>query len=169
LIPSAMASGGVPQHTADVDLAHFFAGMAAPASYQSLAVSGGSPCALLGPPLSGKSSLMFQYALEVAVGGGRVVYISSCLASQQRRPLLPAQFDEDGDYVPAFERIELKYVTTHDELDRLLASIHVEEQAVGPPALLIIDAWTKLVPPGTPAHRIQSEPGVSILEAVHID
>ena len=51
---------------------------------------------------------------SVASKGGSVIYVSSCKAADQKRPLLPAQFDEDEDdeLAEAFERIAMKYITT---------------------------------------------------------
>ena len=124
-----------------IDLANFFHGMSAPVVYAARPMDSASPCALLGPPGSGRSSLLFQYALQVASAGGKVTYVSSCEPSQQRRPLLPAQFDDDldGADMSAFERVEMKYITGREELDEFLASVFA------PPALLIIDMWTTIV------------------------
>ena len=91
---------------------------------------------------SGKSSMLFQYALQVALGGGRVVFISSSDATQQRRPLLPASLDED-EAGEAFGRIGLRYISTKHELQMFFASL------ASPPDLLIIDAWSDIVPCAT--------------------
>ena len=66
--------------------------------------------------------MLFQYALQVALGGGRVVFISSSDATQQRRPLLPASLDED-EAGEAFGRIGLRYISTKHELQMFFASL----------------------------------------------
>ena len=86
--------------------------------------------------------MLFQYALQVALGGGRVVFISSSDATQQRRPLLPASLDED-EAGEAFGRIGLRYISTKHELQMFFASL------ASPPDLLIIDAWSDIVPCAT--------------------
>lgn len=124
-----------------VDLANFYRGMEP--SFPAAPVAGASPCALLGAKGSGRSSMLFQYALQVALGGGRVVYVSSSEPSQQRRPLLPARLDEDEDAEEAFGRIGLKYISEMQDLQMYFASL------VAPPDLLVIDTWTDILPPDT--------------------
>lgn len=133
-----------------IDLAHFFQGMS-PSPFASQARPESSPCGLLGPSGSGRSSLLFQYALQVASKGGSVMYVSSCKAADQKRPLLPAQFDEDEDdeLAEAFERIAMKYITTRVGLDEFLSELYPR------PELLIIDTWTTIMPPGTGSHDVQ--------------
>lgn len=121
-----------------IDLANFFRGI--DPSFAAFPVPDASPCVLLGPSGSGRSSMLFQYALQVALGGGRVLYISGKEQSQQRRPLLPTRLDEDEEAEDAFERIGLKYITTAHDLATYLAGLDA------PPDLLVVDAWTDIMP-----------------------
>ena len=95
----------------------------------------------IGPAGSGRSSMLFQYALQVAMGGGRVLYISGKEQSQQSRPLLPARLDEDEEVEEAFGRIGLKYITAAQDLQMYSASM------AAPPDLLVVDSWTDILPP----------------------
>ena len=92
----AQSSGAMADKDSErpgIDLANFFRGM--DPSFASSPVPDASPCVLLGPSGSGRSSMLFQYALQVALGGGHVLYICGKEQSQQRRPLLPPRLDED--------------------------------------------------------------------------
>ena len=135
-------SGGAMASKVDeqpgMDLANFFRGM--DPLFASFPVPDASPCVLLGPSGSGRSSMLFQYALQGALGGGHVLYISGKEQSQQRRPLLPARLDEDEEAEEAFERIGLKYITTADDLEVYFT------QLTAPPDLLIVDTWTDILP-----------------------
>ena len=104
--------------------------------------------------------MLFQYALQVALGGGRVVFISSSDATQQRRPLLPASLDED-EAGEAFGRIGLRYISTKHELQMFFASL------ASPPDLLIIDAWSDIVPCATCTARHSPSPPVAALAHEH--
>jgi hypothetical protein len=119
-----------------IDLANFYRGM--DPSFAAVPVPEASPCALLGPAGSGRSSMLFQYALQVAMGGGRVLYISG---KEQSRPLLPARLDEDEEVEEAFGRIGLKYITAAQDLQMYFASM------AAPPDLLVVDSWTDILPP----------------------
>ena len=121
-----------------MDLANFFRGM--DPSFAPFPVPDASPCVLLGPSGSGRSSMLFQYALQMALDGGHVLYISGKEQSQQRRPLLPARLDEDEEAEEAFERIGLKYITTAHDLEVYFT------QLSAPPDLLIVDSWTDILP-----------------------
>jgi hypothetical protein len=136
LSPRAMA--GKASERPGMDLGNFFRGM--DPSFTSFPLPDASPCVLLGPSGSGRSSMLFQYALQVALGGGNVLYISGKEQSQQRRPLLPARLDEDEEAEEAFERIGLKYITTAQDLELYFTHLSA------PPDLLIVDTWTDILP-----------------------
>ena len=104
--------------------------------------------------------MLFQYALQVALGGGRVVFISSSDATQQRRPLLPASLDED-EAGEAFGRIGLRYISTKHELQMFFASL------ASPPDLLIIDAWSDIVPCATCTARHSPSASAAALAHEH--
>ena len=137
----AQSSGAMADKDSErpgIDLANFFRGM--DPSFASSPVPDASPCVLLGPSGSGRSSMLFQYALQVALGGGHVLYICGKEQSQQRRPLLPPRLDEDEDAEDAYERIGFKYITAAQDLELYFA------QLSAPPDLLIVDTWTDILP-----------------------
>lgn len=128
-----------PGEQPTIDLARFFRGIEP--ALEATVVKDARPCALVGPSGSGRSSMLFQYALQVALDGGHVLYVSGKEQSQQRRPLLPARLDEDDAVEEAFGRIGLKYITAAEDLQKYLAVMAT------PPDLLVIDALTDILPP----------------------
>ena len=93
----------------------------------------GPRCAVCGPPRSGKTSLLFHYALRVAEAGETVLFVAARDKITRQPPLLPAGVSiEDA----RLERIKMKYLATRRDLLTVLSGIHMLEEA---PGAIVID------------------------------
>lgn len=90
-------------------------------------------CLLLGPQRSGKTSLLFQYAFQLACSGQEVVFMCDRAQLDQAPPLLP--FGASQQHA-AFSRIHFKYVSDLHQLRKYGACLHLLQQ---PPAAIIVD------------------------------
>ncbi|RAL55023.1 hypothetical protein DM860_013719 [Cuscuta australis] len=90
---------------------------------------------LTGPPSSGKTSLLFQYALNsaMATGGGSVVFISSRRKLESKPPFLAPGVESSS---AIFERIHIKYIVDEEGIKKYFAAFHVHDAI---PFLVIID------------------------------
>ena len=68
-------------------------------------------CSELCGPCRGKTSVLFQYALQSAAEGLQVIFITPTL---RQCPLLSAQMDHESPVlVESLRRISMKYIDTH--------------------------------------------------------
>ncbi|CAN1279406.1 hypothetical protein LINPERPRIM_LOCUS17000 [Linum perenne] len=89
---------------------------------------------LSGPPSSGKTSLLFQYAINAAFNGNRkVVFICSRHRMEANPPYLSQGTDASDD---VFERIQMKYVDDDQGIKNYMAAFHLLDTF---PAAVVID------------------------------
>ncbi|CAN0904650.1 hypothetical protein LINGRAHAP2_LOCUS23214 [Linum grandiflorum] len=89
---------------------------------------------LSGPPTSGKTSLLFQYAINAALNSNRkVVFICSRRRIEANPPYLPQGMDPSSDVL---ERIQMKYVDDDQGIKKYMAAFHLLDTF---PAAVIID------------------------------
>jgi hypothetical protein len=117
-----------------------------------------SRCLLIGPPTTGKSSLLFQYAFNRARQGLSTLYIicgarDHLLAQPPARPRVSAEpctvYEDEAAH--ALQLIHIKHVATWSELRDVLAHLHMPEampEGVDVlPRGLIIDSLSSLFSP----------------------
>ncbi|KAK1406460.1 hypothetical protein QVD17_41759 [Tagetes erecta] len=89
---------------------------------------------LSGPPSSGKTSLLFQFALNsIATSDQSVVFISTQRSLQIKPPFLPKGIDPSDN---VFDRIQMKYVEDEDGINKFFAAFHMYDTF---PVLVVID------------------------------
>ncbi|XP_019189347.1 PREDICTED: uncharacterized protein LOC109183739 isoform X2 [Ipomoea nil] len=89
---------------------------------------------LSGPPSSGKTSLLFQYALNSAMEfNGAVVFICSRHKLDTKPPFLSQGVDPSSDI---FQRIHIKYIDDDEGIKRYFAAFHIHHAN---PVSVIID------------------------------
>ncbi|KAI4295256.1 hypothetical protein L6164_035322 [Bauhinia variegata] len=89
---------------------------------------------LSGPPSSGKTSLLFQFAFNVADSTNRnVVFICNPRRLEAKPPFL-SQGIQPSSHV--FERIQMKYVNDDEDIKKCFAAFHLYDTL---PAAVIID------------------------------
>ncbi|CAH9132529.1 unnamed protein product [Cuscuta epithymum] len=89
---------------------------------------------LSGPPSSGKTSLLFQYALNAAMGSGSaVVFISNRQKLEAKPPFLSQGVEPSSDI---FQRIHMKYIDNEEGIKKYFAAFHVHDEI---PVSVIID------------------------------
>ncbi|XP_062110702.1 uncharacterized protein LOC133822395 [Humulus lupulus] len=89
---------------------------------------------LSGPPSSGKSSLLFQFAFNAThFTNEKVVFICNRRRLQTKPPFLSQGIDPSSD---AFQRIQMKYVDNDEAIKNYFAAFHLHETF---PATIIID------------------------------
>ncbi|KAK6936956.1 hypothetical protein RJ641_033986 [Dillenia turbinata] len=92
---------------------------------------------LSGPPSSGKTSLLFQFAFNSAVGSNtrnhNVVFICNQRRLETKPPYLSQGIDHTSN---VFQRIEMKYVDDDEEIKKYFAAFHMYETF---PAAVVID------------------------------
>nr|GME09165.1 putative P-loop containing nucleoside triphosphate hydrolase [Ipomoea batatas] len=92
---------------------------------------------LSGPPSSGKTSLLFQYALNSALEfNGAVVFICSRHKLDTKPPFLSQGIDPSSDI---FQRIHIKYIDDDEGIKRYFAAFHIHHVN---PVSVIIDDFT---------------------------
>ncbi|XP_031114678.1 uncharacterized protein LOC116018814 isoform X2 [Ipomoea triloba] len=90
---------------------------------------------LSGPPSSGKTSLLFQYALNSALEfNGAVVFICSRHKLDTKPPFLSQGIDPSSDI---FQRIHIKYIDDDEGIKRYFAAFHIHH--VNPVSVIIDD------------------------------
>ncbi|XP_020093542.1 uncharacterized protein LOC109713764 isoform X3 [Ananas comosus] len=89
---------------------------------------------LSGPPCCGKSSLLFQFAINCALGSDRdVVFICSKRKFENKPPFLSQNVDPSSD---ALQQIQMKYVEDDEGIKKYFAAFHLHESF---PVAVIID------------------------------
>ncbi|KAL9270788.1 hypothetical protein AKJ16_DCAP04016 [Drosera capensis] len=95
---------------------------------------------LSGPPSSGKTSLLFQFALNTIAqsldGGDRrpVEFLCCRRRLQSKPPFLSKGIDSESE---SFDRIRIKYVEDEDDVKRYFAAFHLHDTL--PPLAVIVD------------------------------
>ncbi|CAL1355201.1 unnamed protein product [Linum trigynum] len=90
---------------------------------------------LSGPPTCGKTSLLFQFAINSALSCSdrKVVFICSRRRMESNPPHLSQGIDPSSD---VFDRIQMKYVEDDEDIKRYLAAFHLLDAF---PAAVVID------------------------------
>ncbi|CAH1435682.1 unnamed protein product [Lactuca virosa] len=90
---------------------------------------------LTGPPSSGKTSLLFQFAFNSIVNTDdkSVVFICSRRKLSTKPPFLSQGIDPSSD---VFDRIQMKYVEDEEGINKFFAAFHMHDTF---PVLVIID------------------------------
>lgn len=92
----------------------------------------------LGPSKCGKTSLLFQFAYFLAEHGKRVTFVCESSKMQSTLPRYPDGFRPKEDVL---HRIFLKYVSSCDELNEFLSSIHNKEEQQLRDVLIVDDLF----------------------------
>ncbi|XP_071701245.1 uncharacterized protein [Rutidosis leptorrhynchoides] len=95
---------------------------------------------LSGPPSSGKTSLLFQFAFNSVVNSTddddkSVVFICNPRKLDTNPPFLSKGIDSSSD---VFNRIQMKYVEDEEGINKFFAAFHMHDRF---PVLVIIDAF----------------------------
>ncbi|XP_068479138.1 uncharacterized protein [Phaseolus vulgaris] len=77
---------------------------------------------LSGPPSSGKTSLLFQFAFNVALHSHNVIFISNRQRLDSKPPFLSQGIDPSSD---VFHRIQMKYVNDDEDIRKYFAAFHL--------------------------------------------
>ncbi|XP_039139168.1 uncharacterized protein LOC120276479 [Dioscorea cayenensis subsp. rotundata] len=90
---------------------------------------------LSGPPSCGKTSLLFQFAINCAseTSSGEVIFICNKRRLESKPPFLSQGIDPTSD---VFQRIQMKYVEDEDGIKKYFAAFHLHESF---PIAVIID------------------------------
>ncbi|XP_057451178.1 uncharacterized protein LOC130743081 isoform X2 [Lotus japonicus] len=92
---------------------------------------------LSGPPSSGKTSLLFQYAFNVAAAANssnpNVLFICNRQRLDSKPPFLSQGIDPSSD---VFHRIQMKYVNDDEDIRKYFAAFHLLDTL---PAAVVID------------------------------
>ncbi|KDP23270.1 hypothetical protein JCGZ_23103 [Jatropha curcas] len=94
---------------------------------------------LSGPPSCGKTSLLFQFALNTAIAEGNeagnpaVIFICNRSKLESKPPYLSHGIDPSSD---AFQRVQMKYVDDDEGIKKYFAAFHLYDKF---PAAVIID------------------------------
>ena len=104
-------------------------------------------CALLGPVQSGKTNLAFTYAVNVALAGGKALFICHRPKMEACPFLLPAGLSQSAA-APALQAIGMKYLETDAQICQYLLALHLlaPEEA---PELIVVDDWGTFFQEGT--------------------
>lgn len=109
---------------------------------QAPATSTGVPsCTLLsGPPRSGKTSLLFQFAYNASAHSesSTVVFICKRQNVERKPPILSEDVDATSE---VFERVHMKYVDGDDDVRKYFAAFHLHDTI---PRAVIIDDFFDL-------------------------
>ncbi|CAK9171908.1 unnamed protein product [Ilex paraguariensis] len=87
---------------------------------------------LSGPPSSGKSSLLFQFAFNSSLSGA-VVFLCNRRRLETKPPYLSQGIDPSSDI---FQRIQMKYLDDHEDIKKYFAAFHIHDAF---PLSIIID------------------------------
>ncbi|XVE66104.1 hypothetical protein DITRI_Ditri08aG0053900 [Diplodiscus trichospermus] len=92
---------------------------------------------LSGPPSCGKTSLLFQFAInsasECSSSNRKVVFICNRRRLETKPPYLSQGIDPSSDI---FQRIKMKYVDDDDGIKKYFAAFHLNDTC---PAAIIVD------------------------------
>ncbi|RDX79813.1 hypothetical protein CR513_39722, partial [Mucuna pruriens] len=89
---------------------------------------------LSGPPSSGKTSLLFQFAFNVALHSNpNVIFICNRHSLDSKPPFLSQGIDPSSD---VFHRIQMKYVNDDEDIRNYFAAFHLYDTL---PAAVVID------------------------------
>ncbi|XP_009787331.1 uncharacterized protein LOC107759245 [Nicotiana tabacum] len=93
---------------------------------------------LSGPPSSGKTSLLFQFAINSATESreGNVVFICNRRKLETKPPYLAQGIDPFSDST-IFERIQMKYIEDEEGIKKYFAAFHMHNNPA--PVSVIID------------------------------
>ena len=120
-------------------------------------------CVLVGPPASGKTSLLMQHAFNLAALGRSVLFVCSQQQLERRPPAQPrATWEAAGEttdqHSRILRRIQIKYVNDESELFLFLSAIQLGAEAP-PDDLLIDDLDTLCIPSGGGGGLFSPAPG----------
>uniref|UniRef100_A0A7S1SLT2 Uncharacterized protein n=2 Tax=Tetraselmis chuii TaxID=63592 RepID=A0A7S1SLT2_9CHLO len=101
-------------------------------------------CLLCGPPSSGKTTLLFNYAAAVAGRGKTAICLLRRDKIEQCSPLPPAGKNLADD--AAFELVKLKYVESTEDLLRFAACMHLLPE---PPGAILVDDLSEIMGPSS--------------------
>ncbi|KMZ57108.1 hypothetical protein ZOSMA_89G00610 [Zostera marina] len=91
---------------------------------------------LSGPPSSGKTSLLFQFAFNCALQNtGDVVFICSKQRLEAKPPFLSKGTDPDSE---VFRRVHMKYIKDDEGIKKYFAAFHLHDNI---PSTVIIDGF----------------------------
>ncbi|GMP57457.1 hypothetical protein CsSME_00021549 [Camellia sinensis var. sinensis] len=100
---------------------------------------------LSGPPSSGKTSLLFQFAFNSALethssvsNNGKVVFLCNRRRLESKPPYLSQGIDPSSDI---FHRIQMKYVDDDEGINKFFAAFHLHDKF---PHTVIIDDFGDL-------------------------
>ncbi|EPS68239.1 hypothetical protein M569_06533 [Genlisea aurea] len=94
---------------------------------------------LSGPPSSGKTSLLFQFAFNSAAeGNGAVVILCNKRRLERNPPFLSQGVDPSSE---VFRRIRMKYVDDDEGIKNYFAAFHLHDEM---PQLVIVDDFVQL-------------------------
>lgn len=92
---------------------------------------------LSGPPSCGKTSLLFQFAInsasEFSSSNRKVVFICNRRRIETKPPYLSQGIDSSSDYL---QRIKMKYVDDEDGIKKYFAAFHLNDTF---PAAVVVD------------------------------
>ncbi|XP_009599091.1 uncharacterized protein LOC107762409 [Nicotiana tabacum] len=93
---------------------------------------------LSGPPSSGKTSLLFQFAINSAKesGEGNVVFICNRRKLETKPPYLAKGIDPSS---AIFERIQMKYIEDEEGIKKYFAAFHILHNNPAPVSVIIDD------------------------------
>ncbi|KAM3233743.1 hypothetical protein P3L10_019102 [Capsicum annuum] len=108
-----------------------------------------------GPPSSGKTSLVFQFAINSATANGErnVVFICNHRKLEAKPPYLPRGIDPSSDVI---HRIHMKYIDAEEGIKKYFAAFHMHDPA---PASVIIDDFADFFDQGNCQERYNNTRG----------
>ncbi|KAK4370958.1 hypothetical protein RND71_010433 [Anisodus tanguticus] len=109
---------------------------------------------LSGPPSSGKTSLVFQFAINSATASdGNVVFICNRRKLESKPPYLAQGIDPSSDVI---HRIQMKYIEGEEGIKKYFAAFHMHDPA---PVSVIIDDFADFFDQGNCQERYNNSRG----------
>ncbi|KAF3616311.1 putative Light-regulated protein precursor [Capsicum annuum] len=110
---------------------------------------------LSGPSSSGKTSLVFQFAINSATANGErnVVFICNRRKLEAKPPYLPQGIDPSSDVI---RRIHMKYIDDEEGIKKYFAAFHMHDPA---PASVVIDDFADFFDQGNCQERYNNTRG----------
>lgn len=109
---------------------------------------------LSGPPSSGKTSLVFQFAINAATGSdGNVVFICNRRKLESKPPYLAQGIDPSPQVI---HRIQMKYIDNEEGIKKYFAAFHMHDPA---PVSVIIDDFADFFDEGNCQERYNNTRG----------
>ncbi|XP_004251948.1 uncharacterized protein [Solanum lycopersicum] len=122
--------------------------------FDDFCCSGDSVLLLSGPPSSGKTSLVFQFAINSATASaGNVVFICNRRKLESKPPYLAQGIDPSSDVI---NRIQMKYVDDEEGIKKYFAAFHMHDPA---PVSVIIDDFADFFDQGNCQERYNNTRG----------